>query len=144
MLRYELSFLCFCLLAVSSVHGDDAKTFTGDWEVAGAIIEGNEVPVDFNKMMQIKMRGNRYMTSRTGELVDEGTFALQPKESPARIVITGVKGENAGKNFRGIYRLDGEDKLTICYALDGKAFPEKFDGKPPGMVLITYSRRKTK
>ena len=65
------------------MHGDDAKTFTGDWEVARAIIEGNEVPVDFNKMMQIKMRGDCYMTSRSGEVVDEGTFALQPKESPA-------------------------------------------------------------
>ena len=37
---------------------NDTKTFTGDWEVAIAIIEGNEVPAEFNKMIYFKCVAN--------------------------------------------------------------------------------------
>ena len=129
-------------VTVSASIADDKKTFNGDWEVAVAIIEGNEVPADFNKMIQLQMRGQSYMTSRMGEVVDEGTFELMTDQKPPKIEITGVKGENAGKKIRGIYKLEGKDKLTICYELNGKAYPEKFEGKASGMVLITYTRKR--
>ena len=61
---------------------NDTKTFTGDWEVAVAIIEGNEVPAEFNKMIQLQMRGKQYMTSQMGEVVDEGTFELEMDKMP--------------------------------------------------------------
>ncbi len=144
MMKSILVLLCIFQLSITPAMADDAKTFTGDWEVAAAIIEGNEVPADFNKMIQLQMRGKRYMTSRMGVVVDEGTFELQMDKKPARIQITGVKGENAGKKILGIYKLEGKDKLTFCYALDGKAYPEKFEAKSPGMVLITYTRRTAK
>ena len=141
MIKTNLIAVCLLAVTVSVSFADDTKTFNGDWEVAVAIIEGNEVPADFNKMIQLQMRGKRYMTSRMGEVVDEGTFELMTDQMPPKIEITGVKGENAGKKIRGIYKLEGKDKLTICYALDGKAYPEKFEGKGPGMVLITYTRK---
>ena len=138
------SFFFFMFLAVGVVVAEDSdlKTFHGDWTVAVAIIDGNEVPADFNKTIQLEMRGNRYKTSQMGVVVDEGTFSLMPDVNPAKLDLTGVKGQNAGKKFRGIYKLEGKDKLTVCYQLDGKAYPEKFDGKASGMVLITYSRKK--
>ena len=141
MIKTNLIAVCLLAVTVSVSFADDTKTFNGDWEVAVAIIEGNEVPADFNKMIQLQMSGKRYMTSRMGEVVDEGTFELMTDQMPHKIEITGVKGENAGKKIRGIYKLEGKDKLTICYALDGKAYPEKFEGKGPGMVLITYTRK---
>ena len=141
MIKTNLIAIWLLAVTVSVSFADDTKTFNGDWEVAVAIIEGNEVPADFNKMIQLQMRGKSYMTSRMGEVVDEGTFELMTDQMPPKIEITGVKGENAGKKIRGIYKLEGKDKLTICYALDGKAYPEKFEGKGPGMVLITYTRK---
>ena len=141
MIKTNLIAVCLLAVTVSVSFADDTKTFNGDWEVAVAIIEGNEVPADFNKMIQLQMSGKRYMTSRMGEVVDEGTFELMTDQMPPKIEITVVKGENAGKKIRGIYKLEGKDKLTICYALDGKAYPEKFEGKGPGMVLITYTRK---
>ena len=141
MIKTNLITVCLLAVTVSASFANDTKTFNGDWEVAVAIIEGNEVPADFNRMIQLQMRGKSYMTSRMGEVVDEGTFELMTNQIPYKIEITGVKGENAGKKIRGIYKLEGKDKLTICYALDGKAYPEKFEGKRPGMVLITYTRK---
>ena len=142
MIKTNLITVCLLAVTVSASIADDKKTFNGDWEVAVAIIEGNEVPADFNKMIQLQMRGQSYMTSRMGEVVDEGTFELMTDQKPPKIEITGVKGENAGKKIRGIYKLEGKDKLTICYALNGKAYPEKFEGKGSGMVLITYTRKR--
>ena len=49
---------------------------------------------------------------------------------------------NGSKYFRYRYKLEGKDKLIICYELEGKAYPETFEGKRPGMVLITYTRKK--
>ncbi|MAT12604.1 MAG: hypothetical protein CMM02_16535 [Rhodopirellula sp.] len=144
MIKSGILSIWLLTLAVTSLPADDTKIFNGDWEVAVAVIEGSAVPADFNKMIQLKMRGKQYMTSRMGEVVDEGTFILEEDTKPAKIEITGVKGENAGKKILGIYKLEGRDKLTICYSLEGKAYPEKFDGKGPGMVLITYSRKKVK
>ncbi|MEC9095315.1 MAG: TIGR03067 domain-containing protein [Planctomycetota bacterium] len=137
-----LCIFLFTFVNASLFANDDAKTFTGDWEVAATMIEGNEVPADFNRMIQLKMDGKRYITSRMGEVVDEGTFLLMSDTKPAKIEIMGLKGENAGKKIRGIYKLEGKDKLIICYELEGKAYPETFEGKRPGMVLITYTRKK--
>jgi len=142
MIKTNIIAIFMLAVTVSASIADDKKTFNGDWEVAVAIIEGNEVPADFNKMIQLQMRGQSYMTSRMGEVVDEGTFELMTDQKPPKIEITGVKGENAGKKIRGIYKLEGKDKLTICYELNGKAYPEKFEGKASGMVLITYTRKR--
>ena len=144
MMKTILVLLCICQLSITPAMANDAKTFIGNWEVAVAIIEGNEVPAEFNKMIRLQMRNNKYVTSRMGEVVDEGTFELQMDKMPARIQITGVKGENTGKKILGIYKLEGKDKLTFCYALDGKAYPKKFEAKSPGMILITYTRRAAK
>ena len=110
--------LCIFQLSITPAMANDTKTFTGDWEVAVAIIEGNEVPAEFNKMIQLQMRGKQYMTSRMGEVVDEGTFELEMDKMPPRIQITGVKGENAGKKILGIYKLEGKDKLSIDLLID--------------------------
>ena len=142
MMKSSILSVLLLTLAVTTLSADDSKIFPGDWQVSVAVIEGNEVPADFNKMIQLQMRGKQYSTSRMGEVVDEGTFVLEEDSKPAKIEITGVKGENAGKKILGIYKLEGRDKLTICYSLEGKAYPEQFDGKEPGMVLITYSRKK--
>ena len=142
MIKINVIAICLLAVTISASFADDTKTFDGDWDVAVAIIEGNEVPADFNKMVQLQMRGQKYLTLRMGEVVAEGTFQLMADQKPPKIEIAGVKGENAGKKIRGIYKLEGKDKLTICYALDGKAYPEKFEGKGPGMVLITYTRKK--
>ena len=144
MIKPNLIAVCLLAVTVNASFADDTKTFNGDWEVAVAIIEGNEVPADFNKMIQLQMHGKSYTTSRMGEVVDEGTFELMTDQIPPKIEITGVKGENAGKKIRGIYKLEGKDKLTICYSLNGKAYPEKFEGKGPSMVLITYARKNSK
>ncbi|MBA63599.1 MAG: hypothetical protein CMJ76_14685 [Planctomycetaceae bacterium] len=142
MIKPSFLFIIIFTFVTTSLFADDRKTFTGDWEVSAAIIEGNQVPADFNKMIQLQMHGKSYATSRMGEVVDEGTFALVADSKPAKIEIIGVKGENAGKKIRGIYKLEGRDRLIICYTLEGKVYPETFDGKRPGMVLITYTRKK--
>ena len=99
MIKTNLIAVCLLAVTVSASFANDTKTFNGDWEVAVAIIEGNEVPADFNRMIQLQMRGKSYMTSRMGEVVDEGTFELMTNQIPHKIEITGVKGENAGKKI---------------------------------------------
>ena len=83
MIKSSILSILLLTLTASSLSADDSKIFHGDWQVSVAVIEGNEVPADFNKMIQLQMRGKQYSTSRMGEVVDEGTFALEDDSKPA-------------------------------------------------------------
>ena len=125
MIKSGILSIWLLTLAVTSLPADDTKIFNGDWEVAVAVIEGSAVPADFNKMIQLKMRGKQYMTSRMGEVVDEGTFILEEDTKPAKIEITGVKGENAGKKILGIYKpFQSDTRLLFEYLKRMKSYSE--------------------
>ena len=59
MIKSGILSIWLLTLAVTSLPADDTKIFNGDWEVAVAVIEGSAVPADFNKMIQLKMRGKQ-------------------------------------------------------------------------------------
>jgi uncharacterized protein (TIGR03067 family) len=56
--------------------------------------------------------------------------------------ITGDDGPNKGKKYPSIYELK-DDTLTICYGLDEKSRPAKFEtAKGSGTMLVVYKRKK--
>ena len=51
-------------------------------------------------------------------------------------------GPNKKKTLRAIYELKG-DSLRICYHLDGKPRPKKFETEPKTSIyLVNYQRNK--
>jgi uncharacterized protein (TIGR03067 family) len=84
---------------------------------------------------------DRYTVTVAGQ-TDKGTVKLDLKAKPPAMDITGTDGPNKGKTFPAIYELSG-GTLKVCYALEGKDRPAKFETKPgTAIFLVTYQRAK--
>jgi uncharacterized protein (TIGR03067 family) len=59
-----------------------------------------------------------YNNTINDEVVEEGTFKLDPEKSPKAIDFDIKTGQDKDKKQLGIYKIDG-DKLTIVFAKAG-------------------------
>lgn len=82
--------------------------------------------------------------SKDGERLYAGTVRTDPSAKPATIDFEHKEGALNGKEWKGIYALDG-DTLTICDNAPNleKGRPAAFEAKSgSGYVLITFKRTK--
>ncbi len=134
-----------CLLLQSSVWSDTAKeerlTLDGTWLPVQAELAGQKFPDELLKTMKLTMADGKY-TVKVSDVVDKGTYKLDPEAKPKAIDITGGEGPNKGKTFLAIYELK-DDSLRVCYDLEGKKRPTDFKTeKDTQLFLVTYKRDK--
>jgi uncharacterized protein (TIGR03067 family) len=94
---------------------------------------------------RLTFTGDRFqLRSKDGKPLYEGTFRVDPSTKPAAIDFEHTAGALKGKEWKGIYALDG-DTLTTCDNgpnLD-KGRPAAFEAKAgSGHILITFKRAK--
>ena len=94
---------------------------------------------------RLSFTGDRFqLRSKDGKPLYEGTFRVDPSTKPAAIDFEHTGGALKGKEWKGIYALDG-DTLTTCDNgpnLD-KGRPAAFEAKAgSGQILITFKRAK--
>ena len=89
--------------------------------------------------------GNRFQIhSKESKSLYSGTVRVDPSARPAAIDFEHTDGELKGKEWKGIYALDG-DTLTTCDNAPNleKGRPAAFEAKGgSGYVLITFKREK--
>ena len=119
----------------------DPELIQGTWWIVG-LESGGKAQSDKG------FKGNSFTfskgkTANTAVLLEraypkvEFTYSLDPAKSPKEINLT-TKGNKA----LGIYRLDGEDDLTICVSLGGSR-PGEFATRPGGDTeLFTLKRNR--
>jgi uncharacterized protein (TIGR03067 family) len=110
----------------------DLKTMQGEW--AGASQGGGEVlyTIKANKL-QVKAPTREYTM----------TMTLDPKAKPEKAL--GLKIDQGPDDAKGmavqaIYKLEGEDKLVICFRLQGR--PEKFEEQGFEQFVLDLKRKK--
>lgn len=145
MHRILIALPIACLLSQSVLFGggktDDAKALEGTWVPAEAELAGGKFPEDLLKTMSLTMSAGNY-TVKVGDVLDKGTYKIDPNAKPKTIDITGTEGPNRGKTLLAIYELTG-DTLRVCYDLDGKNRPAEFKTqKNSKQFLATYNRGK--
>ena len=130
-------------LAVTTLAGDksdDAKTIQGTWLPVKAELRGQPMKDEVLKIISLKLDGKNYEVR--AEMLDKGTYTIDPAANPKAIDVTGVEGPNAGKKIPAIYELDG-DTLTICYNLGQGPRPAEFKSPDGKMIfLVKYKRKK--
>jgi uncharacterized protein (TIGR03067 family) len=141
----------FCVLiiaatvALTAFAADDSagvKPFQGTWVPDKAELGGQPMPDVVLKTITLKLTGNEYDVTVTGEKPDHGTWTIDTGTKPKAMTITGVNGPNAGKTFPAIYELEG-DTLRICYDLSGAKRPTEFKTTTgTKLYLVTYKRKK--
>lgn len=140
----RLLSLSVLLVVVGAAGGDPAaelKALEGTWSPVDFKIGGKSGVPESIKDFKLTIAGGTYSLA-AGKETDKGTLKLDDKATPKGMDVVGTDGPSKGKTVRAIYKLDG-DKLTICYALDGKDRPTAFEStKENGWLLATYQRGK--
>jgi uncharacterized protein (TIGR03067 family) len=138
--RFIVWMLTGFLVTVSASRGDDApiegdlKTIQGEWTVPSAA--GGEVVYNFKgKILSIQAPTRSYKM----------TIKVDPKAKPEKSIdfhIDESPDDAKGKDSKGIYQLDGEDTLTLCFSGEGDR-PTKFEQIGFEQILTKLKRKKS-
>jgi uncharacterized protein (TIGR03067 family) len=119
-----------------------AAAIEGVWLPVAAFVSGKEVPVDELRVARLVLRAGHYeIVNRNEEIVDTGDYTIDAAVLPRAMDIVGVSGPNAGRSMAAIFELDDEDRLTLCYDLEGEVRPDDMEAEEDELLLkITYAR----
>ena len=122
----------------------DDKVLQGAWVLVGRQFEADTKTKDELAKDQMKMvvKGDKGTFTSRGDFVGvEDTIKLDPTASPKAIDRTITSGEEKGKTYLGIYKLEG-DALTFCWG-SPTTRPTEFAAKiGSDWVLTVYERDK--
>jgi uncharacterized protein (TIGR03067 family) len=109
--------------------------------VAKATLGGKDA-FEFLKVLEFKIHDDGKYTAKHGEEKDEGAFTLDLSTTPKSMVIKPTGGPGTDKVLKAIYKLVG-NTLIICYDMDGKVTPTKFESTAENkFLLVEYKRKK--
>jgi uncharacterized protein (TIGR03067 family) len=138
--RYIKWMLAAFLAAGSVSRGDDVpiegdlKTIQGEWTVPSGA--GGDVSYTFKgKTLSIETPNRSYKM----------TIKLDPKAKPEKSIdfhIDEGPDDAKGKDSKGIYQLEGEDSLTLCFSGEGDR-PTKFEQIGFEQILTKLKRKKS-
>lgn len=142
MTRIRTLLAAALAFAAAPALADDMKDMVGTWAIEKAELGGKDVAATLKGSKLTIETGGKY-SSDVGGQSDKGTFTVDEKKSPKAM---DIKSEAApdlkDKTLPAIYELKG-DTLTVCYGLDFKTRPAKFESPDKSEVLlVTYKREK--
>lgn len=129
--------------AETGVAKTNVLTTEGVWKPIAAVLGGNKLPPAALEPITLKIIGDNYEVTITGEGPDKGTCKQDLSTSPKRMTITSTNGPNRGKTFLAIYEMKDANSMRVCYDLSGKDFPKEFKApKDTQLYLVGYRRQK--
>jgi uncharacterized protein (TIGR03067 family) len=113
----------------------------GAWVPIAANVSGKELLVAELRVKYLVLDGHDYnIIDRGNQIVDRGEYLVNGSAKPWTIDIVGRDGPNAGRSLLAIFELQ-DDRLTVCYNLDGHNRPANMQAEGDQMLLsITYER----
>ena len=120
----------------------DLAALQGSWEQVGFEEDGVvDAPDSTGAPGALTTFTGHHFVVRTaqGELLLEGTFALDASVSPKAITWTDAIGADAGKHLPASYRLEG-DRFVFIAADEGAPRPTGFR-TVPGLAMRSFVRR---
>ena len=134
------------LALVSPTRGDvpppgDLARLQGAWSLVAMTRNGDDAVLDGLENSTLIFEGNEYRVERRGEVLERGTFRLDPDASPKQVDVTPSQGRDQGKTIRGIYAFEGET-LKTCVAPPEADRPGVFEARPgTDHMLFTYKKQ---
>lgn len=137
MKRIAVSILIiFSFLFVNAQESILGEIPNGTWIPVRQEIGGKPIPAASFNNQKLVILDSSYTV--VAESVDKGTVSYKND----KMDIYSKQGVNAGKHFTALYKIE-KDKLTICYDLSGKHYPESFETKDnPNYFISVYTKQK--
>ena len=100
--------------------------FQGTWQLVYSETDGKTTPGDRIQAVRVEIKGNSHSVYfGDKQVVHDVSFTLDPTVTPRTTDDTINDGPDKGKQFHGIYELEG-DTLASCVAKVGENRPTKF------------------
>jgi uncharacterized protein (TIGR03067 family) len=112
----------------------ERERFHGAWKHLSIDFNGEQALEGIAREFLYRFEGNRYTNTRSGKVMSQGTFTLDPAKEPRAIDFM----EAGGVRIYGIYRLEG-DKLTICAHEQQR--PSEFESRAGQMRSLVVLER---
>jgi len=147
MIRLKLVAVLSLLVGLNSADANesspeavaDVARMQGDWMIAEIKQNGIKDPPEDAQTLFRTVSGDKYSIFRYSKKISEGTFKVDPSQSPKTIDSTPASTPG-GPPILGIYEFDGE-KLRVCNAPPGKPRPKDFGCRLGSMqTLIVWER----
>ena len=135
-------FANLIVLGLTSMRAADegAQSLRGEWVCVSATVDGRALGEKTVAALRLTLTGNRYKSEKKSEVLFDSTYTTDDSKVPKQINMIGTEGDLAGKEARGIYRLENE-LLTICYTMPDKPRPTTFESKEgSGNYLAVWKR----
>lgn len=112
----------------------------GTWEMIHAEIGGVDSPDLLALRVELELGADTYVVRFAGQLADRGRFSHDAASTPAALTLTGIEGPNRDRSIPCIFQLT-DDRLRICYGLDGAAPVAFVSAAGSSHYLATYRRK---
>ena len=125
----------------AQMNGAVPRGLEGTWAPIAASVSGKDLLVAELRVKYLVLDGHDYnIVDRSNQVVDRGEYRVNDRARPWTIDIVGRDGPNAGRSMLAMFELT-DDRLTVCYHLDGGARPGDLLPLGEQMLLsITYER----
>ena len=93
------------------------KLLAGTWKPKEASLGDNKIDMLLLDTVTLVYEAEKY-TLTIGDKVEKGTYTLDPKKSPKAMDIFPTEGDNNGKTFLAVYKIDRRqaDDLLLAQA----------------------------
>jgi uncharacterized protein (TIGR03067 family) len=159
MYRYGILLLTMALAPADAPRGQEVQKtldrLQGTWQAVSGERDGRRLEADQVKQLRLVFTNDRFhFSSRGGKetavaLVGkeshEGKFRVNPAGAPKAIDLLPATGPQQERVLPGIYLLEKDNALTLCWREQGKERPKGFATKPKDdLVLLVFQREEPK
>lgn len=130
------ALLLVILCAATTLADDKHKSALGTWTTDKVTINGVETAVNVTLVVE----DGKY-TVTIDKKEDKGTWTVDMTKKPMEMDIVGTEGVNKGRKYLAIYEIK-DNKMTICYGLDDKTRPSKFESKKDSNTMLAVYKKK--
>ena len=132
------------VLLLAAEPADEAKKelekLQGEWVMAALEVDGKAVPEEKLQGTTLTIKGDKYTVS-VKDSKHEVTIKLDPSQKLKHIDMLFPNGTDLPKVGKGIYKLDGDDKMTFCFKPEGDR-PTKYEMIGYEQIVVELTRAK--
>jgi uncharacterized protein (TIGR03067 family) len=124
----------------------DLKVLAGNWQVVSREVDGEKADQKALDAMKVTIDREGIVTvQRDGKTIGKSKWTnLDTAKDPKTVDLEVIEGENKGKVYLGIYRIE-ENNMTICRANPDKKRPTTFSTEAgSGCTLMSFKRVESK
>jgi uncharacterized protein (TIGR03067 family) len=124
----------------------DLKMLAGNWQVVSREVDGEKADQKVLEATKFTMDADGIATvKREGKTIRKTKWTnVDTTKNPKTVDIEVIEGENKGKVYLGIYRVE-ENNMTFCLANPDKKRPTTFSAEAgSGCTLMSFKREESK